>query len=218
MLIWKLPCKDSIFFQVNHLKSACWPISISVNLLFFSCLNFLLHDSFCKCTQMAHEQMLAVFFFLMRWDFRSLSVDSVCPKPSVSGSLDCALTGGCLWPRSCLPLLQINSNCLLQLFTGTMSDVFLYSCGLWTPNRRFIMQIKGRMGENWKDGCEKDDQMASRSVGGENPLSFAFPEWILMPCYRTQTLANRAAFSKTTKKGPWGTHKWESALINIAVN
>ena len=89
--------------------------------------------------------------------------------------------GGRPWPRSCLPLSPINSNCLLQLFTGTMSDVFLYSRRPQTPNRRFYHADKGQKGRKkkpWKDGSERDDQMASRSVGGVNPLRFASPEWL----------------------------------------
>lgn len=110
-----------------------------------------------------------------------------------------APTGGCLWPCACLPLSPINSNCLLQLFTGTMSDVFLYSLRLQTPNRRFIMQIKGRRGKTEKIGLKRMTKW----------LAEVWEEWIhwvlhlqngfLMPRYRTQTLANRATFSRKKK-------------------
>lgn len=107
--------------------------------------------------------------------------------------------GGRPWPRSCLPLSPINSNCLLQLFTGTMSDVFLYSRRPQTPNRRFYHADKGQKGE--KKNLEK---MGLK--GMTKWLAEVWEGWIhcvlhlqngfLMPRYRTQTLANRATFSR----------------------
>lgn len=158
-------------------------------------------------------------FFLMRWDFRSLSVDNVCPKRSVRGSVGRAPTGGRLWPRSCLPLSQINSNCLLQLFTGTMSDVFLYSRRLQTPNRRFIMQIKGRRGKTEKIGLKRMTKWLAEVWEGWIHWVLHLQNGFLMPRYRTQTLANRDTFSRgKKKKKPWGTHERENTLINIALN
>lgn len=144
----------------------------------------------------------------MRWDFRSLSVDSVCPKPGAEPERlrgPRSHRGERPWPHSCLLLSPINSNCLLQLFSGTMSDVFLYSQRLQTPNRRFIMQIKGRRGK-----AEK-----IRVKGMTKWLAEVWEGWIhsvlhpqngfLMLRYRTQTLANRATFS-------WGRKNCEALM------
>ena len=39
--------------------------------------------------------------------------------------------------------------------------------------------IQGQVGCGATErGSERDDQMAGRSVGGVNPLSFAFPKWL----------------------------------------
>lgn len=113
--------------------------------------------------------------------------------------------GGRLWPRSCLPLSPINSNCLLQLFTGTMSDVFLYSPRLQTPNRRFIMQIKGRRGgETEKIGLKGMTKWLAEVWEGWIHWVLHLQNGFLMPRYRTQTLANRATFSRGGKKRrPW---------------
>lgn len=159
-------------------------------------------------------------FYLMRWDFRSLSVDNVYPKPSVSlsGSVGRAPTGGRPWPRSCLPLSPINSNCLLQLFTGTMSDVFLYSWRLQTPNRRFIMQIKGRRGKTEKIVLKGMTKWLAEVWEGWIHCVLHLQNGFLMPRYRTQTLANGTTFSRGEKNTTWGTHERESALINIALN
>lgn len=115
--------------------------------------------------------------------------------------------GGRPWPRSCLPLSPINSNCLLQLFTGTMSDVFLYSQRLQTPNRRFIMQIKGRRGKAEKIGLKGMTKWLAEVWEGWIHWVLHLQNGFLMPRYRTQTLANRATFSRGKKKGTWDTNE-----------
>lgn len=107
---------------------------------------------------------------------------------------------GRLWPHSCLPLSPINSNCLLQLFAGTMSDVFLYSWGLQTPNRRFIMQIKGRRGKAEKIDLKRMTKWLAEVWEGWIHWVLHLQNGFLMPRYRTQTLANRATFSRGEKK------------------
>lgn len=107
--------------------------------------------------------------------------------------------GGRPWPHSCLPLSPINSNCLLQLFTGTMSDVFLYSRRLQTPNRRFIMQIKGRRGKTEKIGLKGMTKWLAEVWEGWIHWVLHLQNGFLMLRYSTQTLANRATFSRGKK-------------------
>lgn len=113
--------------------------------------------------------------------------------------------GGRPWPRSCLLLSPINSNCLLQLFAGTMSDVFLYSQRLQTPNRRFIMQIKGRRGEAEKICVKGMTKWLAEVWEGWIHSVLHLQNGFLMLRYRTQTLANRATFSwgRKTVRHPW---------------
>lgn len=113
--------------------------------------------------------------------------------------------GGSQWPRSCLLLSPINSNCLLQLFAGTMSDVFLYSQRLQTPNRRFIMQIKGRKGKAEKICVKGMTKWLAEVWEGWSHSVLHLQNGFLMLRYRTQTLANRATFSwgRKTVRQPW---------------
>lgn len=70
---------------------------------------------------------------------------------------------GRLWPRSCLPRSPINSNCLLQLFSGTMSDVFLLFWPASDAKQTFYHADKGQKGERlkgrpwmgWPNGWQK---------------------------------------------------------------
>lgn len=144
-------------------------------------------------------QMLAGFFFNeMRLPESVLTMFIQSPVWVVQWA---ALPrGGRLWPCSCLSLSQINSNCLLQLFTGTMSDVFLYSCWPQTPNRRFIMQIKGRREKTEKIGLKRMTKWLAEVWEGWIHWVLHLQNGFLMPRYRTQTLANRATFSWREKK------------------
>lgn len=53
-----------------------------------------------------------------------------------------------LWPQTCLSLFQINSNCLLQMFSWPVADVPLYLVWPQMHNSYFIMQI----GASWAWG------------------------------------------------------------------
>lgn len=90
---------------------------------------------------------------------------------------------GRLWPRSCLPRSPINSNCLLQLFSGTMSDVFLLFSVASDAKQTFYHADKGQKGERlkgrpwmgWPNGWQKCGRGESIEVF---LFSSASPEWL----------------------------------------
>lgn len=85
------------------------------------------------------------------WDFSPLALllfnemrlpASACWKcPSVVNACVCRRGGS--WPRSCLSLSQINSNCGLQLFAAGLPDVRLFSEESVEQNGPFLMQMGG---------------------------------------------------------------------------
>lgn len=161
-----------------------WPFNNKKNPLFQRKLSlpsfpFIVMLPFVNSLKDTHGRCWQVFFNEMRlpesecWQCLS---KAQCEPEWLSGPR--SHRGGRPWPRSCLPLSPINSNCLLQLFTGTMSDVFLYSRAASDAKQTFYHADKGQEGGHWKDGSERDDHMAGRSVGGVNPLSFASPDWV----------------------------------------
>lgn len=97
----------------------------------------------------------------MKWDFRLLCSSCVlgvclcmcvCEYVRASVHLNGTVSQrGMPWPQSCLSLSQINSNCLIQLFTGPVADVPLYSSWPQMHNGHFIMQIgAGWAWGNWR--------------------------------------------------------------------
>lgn len=114
-----------------------------------------------------------LFCYLMRWDFRRLHVENVCPK------CVCVSQGG-PWPQPCLSLSQINSNCGLQLFAVALPDVPLFSVEAVEQNRLFSCRWRGEW-KGWAHGWQKCGRRAYHIQHLQNGF--------LMPLNTTKPLA-----------------------------